>query len=246
MNSICASRCAPADASHNPVDEVPDLYVDRRFFRLVRRAGVFEAIVAGPLDRPASGRHQERWRCGPNRVAALMRTPLMKLCHIRYYDSRRGVGRCHRTMSHATLTHPGDTHITGRSAQFGHIESVGHEHETHRMPKTLSIPPQVKELWRSPDESIVQIRPIESIDATLIREFVGSLSMVLAAVGSRRTQAWRSERLPRRTVPLLLDSFGPYTGLRTTARFFFAEALGQAKRAESCSALQRGQTNSMR
>lgn len=44
------------------------------------------------------------------------------------------------------------------------------------MPKTLSVPAQVKAFWRSPDGSIVQIRPIESTDATLIREFVGSLS----------------------------------------------------------------------
>ena len=44
------------------------------------------------------------------------------------------------------------------------------------MPKPLSIPAQVSELWRSPDGSIVQIRPIESTDTTLIREFVGSLS----------------------------------------------------------------------
>ena len=44
------------------------------------------------------------------------------------------------------------------------------------MPKTLSVPAQVREFWRSPDGSIVQIRPIESTDATLIRAFVGSLS----------------------------------------------------------------------
>ena len=44
------------------------------------------------------------------------------------------------------------------------------------MPKTLSVTPQVREFWRSPDGSIVQIRPIESTDATLISEFVGSLS----------------------------------------------------------------------
>jgi len=44
------------------------------------------------------------------------------------------------------------------------------------MPKTLSVPAQVREFWRSPDGSIVQIRPIDSTDATLLREFVGSLS----------------------------------------------------------------------
>ena len=44
------------------------------------------------------------------------------------------------------------------------------------MPKTLSVPPQVREFWRAPDGSIVRIRPIASTDATLIREFVGSLS----------------------------------------------------------------------
>ena len=44
------------------------------------------------------------------------------------------------------------------------------------MPKTLTVPPQVREFWRSPDGSIVQIRPIESTDATLIPEFVESLS----------------------------------------------------------------------
>jgi GNAT superfamily N-acetyltransferase len=75
-----------------------------------------------------------------------------------------------------TLPHPGDKHITGRSAQFGHMESAGHEQRTHWMPKTLSVPAQVREFWRSPDGSIVRIRAIESTDATLIREFVGSLS----------------------------------------------------------------------
>jgi acetyltransferase len=44
------------------------------------------------------------------------------------------------------------------------------------MPKTFSVPAQVREFWRSPDGPIVQIRPIDSTDATLLREFVGSLS----------------------------------------------------------------------
>jgi acetyltransferase len=44
------------------------------------------------------------------------------------------------------------------------------------MPNTLSVPAQVREYWRSPDGSIVRIRPIEGTDTMLIREFVGSLS----------------------------------------------------------------------
>ena len=46
------------------------------------------------------------------------------------------------------------------------------------MPNTLSLPAQVREFWRSPDGAIVQIRPIERTNATLIREFVGSLSQL--------------------------------------------------------------------
>jgi acetyltransferase len=44
------------------------------------------------------------------------------------------------------------------------------------MPETLTGPPQIKESWRLSNGAIVQIRPIESTDATLIRDFVGSLS----------------------------------------------------------------------
>ena len=44
------------------------------------------------------------------------------------------------------------------------------------MSKTLSVSAQVREPLRLSDGSIVQIRPIQSTDATLIRDFVGSLS----------------------------------------------------------------------
>ena len=44
------------------------------------------------------------------------------------------------------------------------------------MPETLTGPPQIKEFWRLSNGAIVHIRPIESTDATLIRDFVESLS----------------------------------------------------------------------
>ena len=44
------------------------------------------------------------------------------------------------------------------------------------MPKTLSLSPHIMESWRLSNGSLVHIRPIESTDATLIRDFVGSLS----------------------------------------------------------------------
>jgi acetyltransferase len=57
------------------------------------------------------------------------------------------------------------------------MESARKEQRTHRMPKdALSFPAQVRDFWRSPNGSIVRIRPIEIADAELIRDFVASLS----------------------------------------------------------------------
>jgi hypothetical protein len=69
-------------------------------------------------------------------------------------------------------------------------------------------------------------------------------SMVRATVGSRRTEVWRSERLPagRSPPPGLVRFLHRAAG---NSPVFFGRALGQAKRAESCSELQRGHTNSM-
>jgi hypothetical protein len=66
------------------------------------------------------------------------------------------------------------------------------------------------------------------------------------ADGCENHRAWRSERFPRRTVPPppgLVRSLHRAAGNSPGG---FWEALGQAKRAESCRALQRGHTNSMR
>ena len=66
------------------------------------------------------------------------------------------------------------------------------------------------------------------------------------ADGCENHRASRSERFPRRTVPPLPGLVRSLHRAAGNSPGFFWEALSQAKRTESCSALQRGHTNSTR